>query len=405
MRVDLGPEIEEFRGEVRDWIEANRPEEMGELDERAMFAGGRGLGGRLGEQYQKWVGKLREGGWLCVSWPTEYGGRDLSPVQLAVLNEEFAKASLPRVTMGMGESLVGPAIIVHGTEEQKKHFLPRIIAGQDRYCQGFSEPNAGSDLASVQTKGQIDGDEIVVTGQKIWTSGASMANMIFTLVRTNPEVPKHDGISYVLIPMKDNNIEIRPIKQMSGASGFFETFFDGARAPLFNVIGGINGGWKSAMTTLGNERGGSATTQHLRYEREMWRLIELSKKIGKNTDPRIRQDLAWAYTQVQLMRYSGLRTLATLASRKEIGPEASVNKLFWSEYHKRLGEVAVNLLGPSAIATEEGDPFGSTRWRGTLLQSRAGTIFSGTSEIQKKIIGERALGLPKEPGLDREESN
>lgn len=403
MRIALGEEIEVFRQEVRDWIEKNRVKGL-DPEQTRMMARAAG-GGRGMRAYGEWVSKLREGGWLCVSWPKEYGGRDLSPVELAVLNEEFAKAGAPRVTMGMGESLVGPAIIVHGTEEQKKYFLPRIIAGDDRYCQGFSEPNAGSDLAGVQTKGVIDGDEMVVTGQKIWTSGASAANMIFTLCRTNPEVPKHDGISYVLVPMKDNNIELRPIKQMSGASGFFEVFLDGARAPLFNVIGGINGGWKSAMTTLGNERGGGASTQHLRFEREMWRLIELAKKVGRNDDPRVRQDLAWAYSQVQLMRFGGIRTLASLASRNEIGPEASVNKLFWSEYHKRMGEIAVNLLGPQAIASEEGNGVNANRWRGTFLQSRSGTIYAGTSEIQKKIIGERALGLPKEPGLDREEGN
>lgn len=397
MKIDLGPEIEAFRQKVRDWIESNKPEGMGEIDQRALARAG-----QRNPALEEWTKKMHEDGWMCVSWPPEYGGRGLSAVELAVLNLEFAEAGVPRVTRGMGESLVGPSIIVHGSEEQKKHFLPRIVEGTDRYCQGFSEPNAGSDLAGLQTKGEVHGDEIIVTGQKIWTSGAAAANMMFCLCRTDPEAPKHQGISYVLLPMKDNNIEIRPIKQITGGAGFYECFIDGARAPLFNVIGGINNGWRVAMTTLGNERGGGATVQHLRFVREYWRLVETAKKLGRMDDPLVRQDLAWAYTQIELMRYSGLRTLATLAAQAEPGPEASINKLFWSEYHKRLGEIAMRIVGHDAIAWEEDDGKVGQRWQGTLLQSRAGTIYAGTSEIQKNIISERALGLPKDPDRKRE---
>lgn len=396
MRIDLGPEVERFREEVREWIEANRVEDLGPADERSTFLGP----GNAAQQ--EWIKRLRGAGWLCISWPEDYGGRGLSAVELAVLNEEFARSGVPRVQMGMGETLVGPSIIVHGSEEQKKHFLPRIIAGEDRYCQGFSEPNSGSDLAGLQTKGVVEGDEIVVTGQKIWTSGANFANMIFTLCRTDPAAEKHAGISYVLVPMENNNVEVRPIRQMSERAGFFEVFLDGARAPLFNVISGIGGGWKVAMTTLGNERGAGATIQHLRFQREFWALVELMRKLGKTEDPKVRQQLAWSFTHVELMRMAGLRTLATLAAKKEPGPEASINKLFWSEYHKRLGETVMNLLGPAGAARDKEEGLSVERWWGTFLSSRAETIYAGTSEIQRRIIGERALGLPKEPSSEKD---
>ena len=315
---------------------------------------------------------------------------------MAIVNEELAAAGMPRVNRGMGESLVGPSIIVHGSAEQKAHFLPRIVAGEDRYCQGFSEPNSGSDLASLQCRGVVEGDEIVITGQKVWTSGADAANMIFCLCRTDSEAPKHRGISYALVPMTDNGVTIRPLKQMSGASGFFEVFLDGARAPLFNVIGGLDNGWRVAMTTLGNERGGSATTQHLRFEREFWELVATARERGRDQDPLVRQQLAWAYSHVEIMRYQGLRTLAGLAARREPGPEASINKLFWSEYHRRLGEIAMDVLGPEALVRPEGDGYATNRWQAAFLGSRAGTIYAGSSEIQRNIVGERALGLPRE---------
>jgi alkylation response protein AidB-like acyl-CoA dehydrogenase len=225
------------------------------------------------------------------------------------------------------------------------------------------------------------------------------ANKMFILCRTDPTVPKHAGLSYVLIDFTDPAVTYRPIRQMSGAAEFAEDFIDGVRAPLFNVIGGLNNGWKVAMTTLGHERGGRATVQHLGFEREYWELVETARKRGKNTEPLVRQQLAWAYTQVQLMKFSGLRTLAQLAAGKQPGPEASVAKLFWSEYHKKLGEIAVGIEGTDALVRPEGADFPTTSWENVFLASRAGTIYSGTSEIQRNIIGERALKLPKEPRL------
>src|SRR3954467_105151 len=351
MELDLGPEATKFRDEVRAWLEANRPEELVGVDEqRASFGNVPGI--------EAWTEKLTEAGYMCVSWPKEFGGRGLTGLEVAVLNEEFARAGVPRVTRGMGEWLVGPSIIVHGTDEQKAKFLPRIISGEDRYCQGFSEPDAGSDLAGLKTRGVVDGDEVVITGQKVWTSGAQAANMMFCLCRTDPDAPKHKGISYVLLPMRredgsSNGIELRPIKQITGSSPFTETFLTEARAPVANVIGGLNNGWRVTMTTLGNERGGNATTQHVRFQKEFWGLVEEVRKRGKVDDRVLRQELAWAYSIVEIMRIAGLRTLSEVVAKKEPGPGASINKMFWSEYHRRFGEIALDVLGMEATVLPE----------------------------------------------------
>jgi alkylation response protein AidB-like acyl-CoA dehydrogenase len=403
MDLDLGPEIAWFRAELRDWIAAEAPDGLAELADWNIAVT---AGGYRREQlavaaahpaYAQWERKLAAARLICPQWPEEYGGQGMDAVRLAVLNEEFHRAGLPRVHRGMGESLVGPSVIVHGTPEQRARFLPRIISGTDVYCQGFSEPGHGSDLAGVQTRGVVDGDEIVVTGQKVWTSGASRATMMFLLCRTDPAAEKHAGLSYVLIPFTGPGVEYRPIRQMSGASEFCEDFLDGVRARLFNVIGGLNNGWRVAMTTLGHERGGQATTAHLGYEREFWELVDTARKYGKTADPLVRQQLAAAYTSVQLMRFGGLCTLADVAQGRPPGPEASVAKLFWSEYHKQLGELAISIVGADALLRPEGDGYPTTTWQNVFLSSRAGTIYSGTSEIQRNIIGERGLGLPKEP--------
>ena len=400
MHLDVGPELEVFRDELRSWIQDNRLDGLEDLDERAVYFAGAGLSERAADAYRRWSERLLAARLICPQWPEEVGGRGLTGLHMAIVNEEFHRARVPRVSRGMGESLVGPSVIVHGTEEQKAHFLARIISGQDRYCQGFSEPDHGSDLAGVETRGVVDGDEIVITGQKVWTSGAHLANRLFVLCRTDPNVPKHQGLSYVLVAMRDNAIEIRSLRQATGAAGFSQEYISGARAPLFNVIGGLNNGWRVAMTTLGSERGGQATTQHLRYEREFWDLVDEARKHGRCDDPVVRQKLAWAFTHVEIMRYQGLRLLSILAALRAPGPEASVAKLFWSEYHKRLGSIAVGVLGTDGMLAGvdgSGDGYRLARWQSTFIGSRAGTIFSGTSQIQRNIIAERVLGLPKEP--------
>jgi alkylation response protein AidB-like acyl-CoA dehydrogenase len=403
MDLDLGPEIARFRGDLRDWIAANAPDGLAGLADWNPVAttGGYRAGGfdeaLTHPAYARWERALARARLICPQWPAEFGGQGMDPVRLVVLNEEFVLAGVPRVLRGMGEYLVGPAVIVHGTPEQRARFLPRIVSGEDVYCQGFSEPDHGSDLAAVETRGQVDGDEIVVTGQKLWTSGAARATMMFLLCRTDPAAEKHAGLSYVLVPFTGPEVSYRPIRQMSGASEFCEDFLDGVRAPLVNVIGGLNNGWRVAMTTLGHERGGRATVAHLSFEREFWDLVETARGHGRTGDPLVRQQLAWAYTMVQIMRFSGLRTLAGLAEGRPPGPEASVAKLFWSEYHKRLGEIAVGIVGADALLRPDGPGYPTFPWQNVFLGSRAGTIYSGTSEIQRGIIGERALGLPKEP--------
>jgi alkylation response protein AidB-like acyl-CoA dehydrogenase len=401
--LDLGPEIAQYRSELRDWIAVQAPAGLAGLADwnMAVTVGGyrrAELDAAMAQPaYAEWERRLAAARLICPQWPEEYGGQGMDAVRLAVLNEELHRAGLPRVIRGMGEALVGPSVIVHGTPEQRAHFLPRIISGEDVYCQGFSEPGYGSDLAAVQTRGIVDGDEIVVSGQKVWTSGASRATMMFLLCRTNPEAEKHAGLSYVLVPFTGPGVEYRPIRQMSGAAEFCEDFLDGVRAPLFNVIGGLNNGWRVAMTTLGHERGGRATTAHLGFEREFWELVDTARKYGKSADRLVRQELARAYTAVQLMRFSGLRTLAEVAEGRPPGPEASVAKLFWSEYHKRLGEIAISIVGSDGLLRPDGAGYPTTAWQNVFLSSRAGTIYSGTSEIQRNIIGERGLGLPKEP--------
>src|SRR6266851_1517829 len=335
MDLDLGAEVAAFRSEIREWIAAHAPAGLAELADWNRHVSGGGYGraeiarAMTHPLYQEWEQRLAAAKLICPHWPTEYGGRGMDGVRLAVFNEELYRAGLPRVLRGMGEWLVGPAVIVHGTSEQRAFFLPRIISGEDVYCQGFSEPDHGSDLAGVQTRAEVDGDEVVITGTKVWTSGAARATMMFALCRSDPEAPKHAGLSYVLFPFKDPGVQYRPIRQMSGAAEFCEDFIDGVRVPLFNVIGGLNNGWRVAMTTLGHERGGQATVQHLGYEREFWELVDTARKYGRSADPLIRQQLAWAYTGVQLMRFSGLRSLAEIAEGRAPGPEASVAKLFW----------------------------------------------------------------------------
>jgi len=400
MEIELGPSAARFRDELRQWLEANRPEELMGVDaERASFGDVPGI--------QEWTDKLHQAGYLCVSWPREFGGRGLTGIEVAVMNEEFARAGVPRVTRGMGEWLVGPSIIVWGTDEQKAHFLPRIIDGTDRYCQGFSEPDAGSDLAGLKTRGVVDGDEVVITGQKVWTSGAQAANMMFCLCRTDPDAPKHRGISYVLTPMfrddgTSNGFELRPIKQMTGQAHFTETFISEARAPLFNVIGGLNNGWRVTMTTLGNERGGNATTQHVQYTRQFWEAVELTRKLGRDADPLVRQQLASAFTHCEIMRFQGLRLLSEVVAKKEPGPASSINKMFWSEYAQRFAEQVTNIRGAESMILPPQEPgdYRPDKWQANFLSTRSVTIWGGTAQVQRNIVGERVLDLPKEPDAE-----
>jgi alkylation response protein AidB-like acyl-CoA dehydrogenase len=396
MRIELGPELDAFRSEIGAWIRAHEQPALRGLATRPLWAGEYDPDSEVARAYAAWERDFAEARLICPRWPAEYGGRDLTDPQMAVFEEELSAARMPRVIRYMGEYLVGPAIIAHATPEQKAHFLPRIIDGTDRYCQGFSEPDHGSDLASVQTRGVVDGDEIVITGQKLWTSDAHNSNMIFILCRTDPEVAKHAGLSFVLTPLVDNSITLRPLTQMSGASEFCEEFIDGARAPLFNVIGGLNNGWAVAMTTLATERGGLAISQHLPYAQEFADLVELLGSTGRLDDPLVRQQVAWMHTHIEIMRFSGLRVLGGMLAPDQDVPHPSVSKIFWSEYHKRFGELAFSLAGPAGLVRPGGDGYRTSQWQSVFLTSRSETILSGTSEIQRRIIGDRVLGLPRD---------
>ncbi len=409
MDLTYPPEAEAFRTEIRAWLEENLPEgwfdEGFELtgEERAAFNAA-------------WTEKLYGGGWICASWPTEYGGKGLSTMESVVLNEEFARASAPLRADFFGDTLVGPTILQWGSEEQKKEFLPKILSGQISWCQGFSEPEAGSDLAGLKTKAELDGDEWVISGQKVWTTQAGFADYIFLLARTDPEAPKHAGISYLLVPMKQPGVEARPITQVDGSAEFYEVFFDNARCPKDNVVGGVNNGWKVAMTTLGFERGTSATTGYRRFEKELEVIIDKARANGRIGDPTIRQGLAHAWSKVQIMRINGLRSLtAVVQGKKDLGTAAlgATNKMYWSEYHRDVMELYLDIAGMDGqILTGSGDDEesvpgygprrGSAGYPVSVLQasfffSRSETIWGGTAQIQRNIVGERVLGLPKEP--------
>lgn len=363
----------------------------------------------------EWRAILRDNQYLAPNWPTEYGGAGLTALESVIMAEEFAKAGVP--TGGSNDpfsiQMVGNTIIQWGTEEQKKHFLPRIISGEDLWCQGYSEPNAGSDLANIGCKAELDGDEWVLNGQKIWTSAGHLADWIFVLTRTEPDAPKHRGITFLLVPMDQPGVEVRPIKMISGDSEFNEVFFSDARAPKENVIGEVNGGWAVAMTLLGYERGEAAATTPVSFRVELDRLVELAKQSGKADEPLIRQRIAWCHSKVEIMRFLGMRTLTKFLGGEHPGPDASIFKLYWSEYHHQITELAIDILGPDALTIDgkfptsafstdsPGAPNNSGSWIGTFLNARAGTIYAGTSQVQKNIIGEMVLGLPKEPKSDK----
>jgi len=381
-------------------------------------AGWRGIGALdaegAAEFTRTWRDTLRDNKLLAASWPAAYGGGGLSALESVILAEEFEKAGVP--TGGSNDAfsiqMVGNTIIEWGTDEQKAHFLPRIISGDDIWCQGYSEPNAGSDLGNLGCRADLDGDEWVINGQKIWTSAGHLANWIFVLTRTDADAPKHRGISFLLCPVDQPGVEVRPIEMITGESEFNEVFFTDARTAKENVIGEVNGGWAVAMTLLGFERGEAAATTPVSFRSELDRLIELARDRGRLDDPNIRQRLAWCHSKVEIMRFLGMRTLTQFLGGSRPGADASIFKLYWSEYHRTVTELAIDILGAdgmhidgklpsSAFSTDApGSPNDSGSWIGTFLNARAGTIYAGTSQVQRNIIGEMVLGLPKEPRAD-----
>jgi len=395
MDFSLTPAEEAFRDELREWLakhltddlKIDDPSDDRVASDRATF-----------DRRRVWQRKMAEAGWVGISWPKEYGGRGASIMQQAIFEEEYYRARGPILPGYSGVMLCGPTIIHMGSEAQKKRFLPRILTADDIWCQGYSEPNAGSDLASLRTRAEDKGDHFVINGQKVWTSGAHYADWIFVLVRTDPEAPKHKGITYLLLDMKTPGITVRPLVLLNGHRHFNEVFFDNVRGEKENVVGGLNQGWKVSVTTLMFERSGGGGRGH---DQQVQRLIALARSLPADgghawDDPRVRQQLAQLLIECEALRLTRLRSLTRQLRGEPPGPEGSILKLYGSELGVRIADVAGALLGQRALLNGSlADVPDAARWYNRLLSARQYTLAGGTSEIQRNIIGERVLGLPK----------
>ncbi len=391
MHLSFSDEDEAFRREFSEWIGDHLTGEFAVLRGR----GGPGDEHSLLDERRAWERELARGGWTCVGWPPKYGGRGATLMQQVVFHEEYAAAGGPGRLGLIGEGMLGPTIIAFGTEEQKKRFLPGIVKGEQVWCQGYSEPNAGSDLANVQTRARLEGDQWRIDGQKIWTSWAAWADWCFVLCRSNPDAPKHKGLAYLLVPMRQPGVEIRPILQMTGDSEFSEVFFDGAQTDAKNIVGQPGDGWRIAMGTLSFERGALTLGQQLSFRNELEQVIELAKENGAADDPVMRQRLADAWIGLEIMRYNALRMLST-SDGAAVSREAMITKIYWATWHRDLGKLAMDVLGPESEIAEAA-PYDLTRLQRLFLFTRSDTIYAGSNEIQRNIIAERALGLPREP--------
>ena len=402
MDLNYTAEDQAYRQRVRSWLEENLPREPIETL----------------EQRRAWHRKLYDAGMIGMGWPKAYGGQDARPMEQAIVGEEMARANAPAGVGGLGISIVGPTIIHHGTDEQKQRFVKKILTGEEIWCQLYSEPNSGSDLASLACRADIDGDEFVINGQKIWTSGAHNSDWGLLLARTDRNASKHQGISCILVDMRTSGVEVRPLKQISGSSEFSEVFFTNVRVPADNLIGELNTGWQIAQTTLGYERGGNTLSRVTRLQMQYTRLMEVAQKLRKDgtraiDDAVIRQKLGGIAADIEVLRYASLRILGRLEKGQRPGPEASIAKLHYSELDKRVQEVILDILGPYGQQLENvpeefqlniggfGGGDENESWALPFVWSRAGTIYAGSSQIQKNILGERVLGLPKEVRADR----
>ncbi len=393
MDLNLTPSEQSFREEFRAWLKANIPPDWdasGFDDSEHRF-----------EYLRAWQRKMYEAGWVGISWPKEYGGRGATLMEQTIFIEEMARAAAPPLINVLGLSLLGPTLIAYGTEEQKKRFLAHILSADEIWCQGYSEPNAGSDLASLRTEAVLDGDHFVVNGQKTWTSFGHYADWCFGVVRTDPDAAKHKGLSYMLIDMRSPGVTVRPLKQMTGESEFNEVFFQNVRVPVENVVGKVNGGWEISIATLMFERGTLGASLQITFKRQIERLIELSRRVNHNgrpasEDSSIRQKLAQIYTEIEIFRLNQMRTLTRMARTGVPGPEGSIQKIFWSEMNQRMQQVAMEILGPFGQLTKGSEySVDHGQWAHAYLRSRGNTIEAGTSEIQRNIIGHFVLGLPK----------
>lgn len=386
MDLTYSVEDDEFRNQVRAWLEEHLTGPYAQL---------RGLGGS-GREHEafderlEWNRHLAAHGWTCLGWPIEHGGRGLSLLQQVIFHEEYARADAPARVNHLGEELLGPTLIAYGTPEQQARFLPKIVAVEELWCQGYSEPNAGSDLAAVATKARLENGRWVINGQKVWTSLALQSDWCFVVARTEEGSRRHAGLSYLLVPMDQPGIEVRPILQLTGTSEFNEVFFDNAETDADLVVGAPGAGWSVAMGTLGLERGVSTLAQQVAFSRELDRVIEVARNTGAITDPGIREGIVRARMGLEVIRQHGLRTLSA-----EPGPEASISKLLWAPWHRSLGELAMAVTGSAAL-TVEAEPYELSDLQSLFLFSRADTIYGGSDEVQRNVIAERVLGLPKE---------
>ena len=397
MDLRFSDEDEAFRAKARQWLTTQLS---------GAFANVRGRGGPgdehvLFDERLVWEKHLGASGWNCVGWPKEHGGRGLSLHQQVIWFEEYARAGGPGRLGHIGEGLAGPTIMAFGNEDQQRRFLPGIVAGTDLWAQGYSEPNAGSDLANISTRAEPDGDDRLITGQKVWTSLAHWSDWVFVLARTDRNaVPKHRGISYFLVPLRQAGVEIRPIRQVTGTSEFNEVFFEGARALGVDLVGGVNNGWKVAMGTLAFERGASTLGQQMAFRNELDDVLTVARDNGRIDDPVIRQRLAQAHAGLEIMRWNTLRVLSG-PDGSVPPPAAMITKLYWASWHRSLGELAMDVLGPLATLADQsvtpGQGYELTALQRLFLFTRSDTIYAGSNQIQRNIIGERALGLPAEP--------
>ncbi|HET6842654.1 MAG TPA: acyl-CoA dehydrogenase [Candidatus Angelobacter sp.] len=393
MDLNLTADELKFRDQLRAWLKANAPKDWDEFREESME--------KRFDYLRRWQRKLFEGGWAGISWPKAYGGRGASLMEQVIFWQEMALADAPPMANVLGLGLIGPTIIAFGTEAQKKRFLPKILSAEEIWCQGFSEPDAGSDLANLRCEGRLDGDHYVVNGQKVWNSYGWAADWCELVVRTDPSVAKHKGITMLLVDMKSKGVEVRPLRQMTGETEFNEIFFHDVRVPVENVVGKVNEGWSAAIGTLMHERGTFGAGLQIIYQRNMNRLIELSRKMQRNgrpaaEDPVVRQKLAQCYAEIEIMRMNQMRAFSRINATGVPGPEGSIQKIFWSELNQRFQQVAQEVLG-SYGQLEAGDDHAIDKgaWSYGYLRTRGNTIEAGTSEIQRNIIGHFVLGLPK----------
>jgi alkylation response protein AidB-like acyl-CoA dehydrogenase len=393
MQLSFSPEDEKFRSEVAAWLKDNLVGEFAKLK----FRGGPGDEHMYSAERKTWEQKLAQGGWVGVGWAKEAGGLGCSIEQQVIFNEEYARAGGPGRVGHIGEGLVGPTLLAFGSDQQKEKYLPGILNGSEFWCQGYSEPSAGSDLANVKTKARFD--EItgkwLISGQKVWTSLAHESDYCFALARTDPDSVGHKGLGFFLIKMDQPNIEVRPIQQLTGTSEFNEVFFDEAECDASDIVGEPGEGWKVAMGLLGFERGVSTLGQQMQFQNELDQIIAIAKKNGAAKDIVIRQRIADAHVGLKTMRYNSMRMLSG-GEDGSLQKEALIYKLYWATWHRDLGELAMDVLGQEAEILNAA-PYELNRLQSMYLFVRADTIYGGTNEIQRNIIAERGLGMPKEP--------